>query len=461
MNAMTVAEVAAAIGARPPASVEPDTRVTGVSIDSREAGPGEVFFAFRGERVDGSEFIADALARGAIAGVTEEAGPGARLVVADVLSALGALASAARARLDPRTTVVGITGSAGKTSTKDLVAAVLELDGRTIAPPGSYNNEIGMPLTLLRADAETRHVVLEMGARGRGHIAELCAVARPDVGVVLNVGTAHLGEFGSREAIAMAKQELVESLAPEGTAILNAADPLVVNMARATRARVVTFGAAGSDMAATRVELENGRASFRLEWQGASADVHLRLVGEHQVSNALAAAAVGAAVGIDLAQVAGALSTAAPRSRWRMEVVERADGVTIVNDSYNASPEAMRAALRTLASLGGAGSRRTWAVLANMAELGDSAVEIHEEMGRLAIELDVSRLVVIGERASGIHAGAMTARPSGEGITSVPTFQAAYALLSSGLAAGDVVLVKGARATGLDRLAALLCGEAQ
>ena len=214
-------------------------------------------------------------------------------------------------------------------------------------------------------------------------------------------------------------------------------------------------------MSARAIGLRQGKAGFQVEWQGASAGVELAVVGAHQVANALAAAAVGLTLGLDLEVVAAALSGATARSKWRMEIHHRPDGVTIVNDSYNASPESMRAALRALVALSGDASRRTWAVLGNMAELGDRAAEIHDEVGRLAVELDVSQLVVIGERASGIHAGAMTARPGGEGVSAVTSLEDAFALLSSRLEPGDVVLVKGSRAAGLDRLAALLCGEVQ
>ena len=458
MIAMTLAEVAAAVGAQVPHDADGASEVTGVSIDSRTAGPGDVFFALVGERVDGHDYVGAALDRGAVAVVVERATGVRALVVSDVLRALSELAAAWRGRLSPEA-VVGLTGSVGKTSTKDLIATVLETQGSTIATQGSFNNEIGLPLTLLRADPSTRFLVAEMGARGPGHVAALCATARPDVGLVLNVGTAHLGEFGTREAIAAAKQELVIALPPEGTAVLNIADPLVAAMASETQARVFTFGAPGADVTARDLAVVDGRSSFVIDHAGRSAAVSMQLVGLHQVDNALAAAAVALVLGLDLEQIATALSAATARSKWRMELFERPDGVTVLNDAYNASPESMRAALRALASLGDQGARRTWAVLGNMAELGDTADEIHYEIGRLAIDLDVSRLVVIGERAAGIHAGAMSVRIDGRGIALVADLDAAFELLADELGEGDVVLVKGSRAAGLERLAALLCRD--
>ena len=352
--------------------------------------------------------------------------------------------------------VVGITGSSGKTSTKDLVAQVLERAGETVAPPGSYNNEIGLPLTVLSAGESTDYLVLEMAARGTGHIAWLCEIAPPDVGVVLNVGVAHLGEFGSREAIAQAKGELVEALKPDGLAVLNGRDPLVREMRSRTTARVVETGVDYVAEDATPDELS--RMSFTLVTPNGRAPVVLRLAGEHHVDNALAVAAVGEWAGLTTRQVAGALSAATPRSRWRMEVTD-VDGITVVNDAYNANPDSMRAALRTLARAGESG-RRTWAVLGEMAELGDAAWEAHDEIGRLCVRLDVKRLVVVGANAKGIHAGASHEGSWGDEAAFVEDAGAALALLRAELKEGDVVLVKASRAAGLERVALALTGEA-
>jgi len=365
---------------------------------------------------------------------------------AAVLAALGRLAAHNVGALDGLT-VVGVTGSSGKTSTKDLLAAVLAPLGPTVAPPGSFNNELGLPWTALRAGAATRHLVLELSARGPGHIAALCRVAQPRIGVVLNVGRAHLGEFGSPEAIAQAKGELVEALPEHGVAVLNADDPAVAAMASRTRARVVTVGRGpDADVRAHDVVLDAGQARFGLVAARGTADVALRLVGAHHVGNALAAAAVALECGATPAGVAAALSGAAPASRWRMEVTDRADGVTVINDAYNANPESMRAALQALAALGG-GGRRTWAVLGRMAELGDTSAAVHAEIAGVATELGVDHLVTVGTGEYG----------RGRAVADVA---AALHLLGAELEPGDVVLVKASRAAGLDRLAdALLAGS--
>jgi UDP-N-acetylmuramoyl-tripeptide--D-alanyl-D-alanine ligase len=337
-----------------------------------------------------------------------------------------------------------------------------------VSPPGSYNNDIGMPLTVLSADEATRFLVLEMGARGIGHIARLCALARPDVGVVLNVGSAHLGEFGSADAIAQAKGELVEALPESGTAVLNADDPRVAGMAPRTRARVVTTGRGeGADVRATGVALDDtARARFTLVAGGESHPVALQVVGEHQVANALSAAAAALAAGMTPAAVAGALSAAEPRSRWRMEVTRRPDGVTVVNDAYNANPESMRAAL---AALTGMPATRRVAALGGMAELGPDAAAEHERLGRDAVAAGVDLLVGIGPDAVGMVSGATAAGARhGEGggtdagarVVSVPDRAAALDLLTEVLVPGDVVLVKASRSNGLEVLAAGLLDAA-
>jgi len=375
-----------------------------------------------------------------------------------VVEALGRLA---RAALQTATAVrvTAVTGSSGKTSTKDLIAQVLPSAGPTVASPGSYNNDLGLPLTVLTLDADTRHLVLEMGSRGLGDIARLCRIARPDTGIVLNVGLAHVGEFGSREVTARAKGELVEALPDDGVAVLNADDPLVAAMAGRTRATVLSFGRAqeggNADVRAERVTLDDhGLARFRLATPSGAADVALHLVGEHHVSNALAAAAAGLAAGLDIARIAAALDSARPLSRWRMEVHERADGVTVVNDAYNANPDSMAAALRALMSIGR--GRRTWAVLGEMLELGAEGPAAHVRVGRLAAELRVAHVVAVGSGAAGIHLGASAGSPTSgsrqEGSVFVPDVDSALAVLNRELRSGDVVLVKSSRDAGLRRL---------
>jgi len=442
----------------------PDSGLTvtgGVTLDSRTVGAGDLFVAVPGERVDGHDFLPAAAAAGAVAALTTRPdGALPCVVVADPVAALGRLAAGVHARLTAGGLVtLGLTGSSGKTSTKDLLGQVLAAAGPTVSPPGSYNNDIGLPLTVLSADATTRYLVLEMGSRGVGHIARLCGVARPQVGVVLNVGSAHLGEFGTAEGIAVAKGELVAALPPDGTAVLNADDQRVMGMRERTRARVVTVGrAAAADVRATDVVLDDGgRASFSLAAAGQTHPVTLRVVGEHQVANALSAAGAALAVDMSPADVAAALSAAEPRSRWRMEVDRRGDGVTVVNDAYNANPESMRAALAALAGL--AGERRI-AVLGGMAELGPDAAAEHERLGRDAVAAGADLIVAVGADAVGIAQGATAAgHREGEESVHVPDRVAARELLAQLLRPGDVVLVKASRSYGLELLAADLLAD--
>ncbi|KMO93752.1 UDP-N-acetylmuramoyl-tripeptide--D-alanyl-D-alanine ligase [Streptomyces roseus] len=467
MIALSLAEIADITGGRPHDIPDPSVRITGpVVIDSRQVEAGSLFAAFTGEHVDGHDYAERAVASGAAAVLAARPVGVPAIVVADVEKALGALARAVVERLG--TDVVALTGSAGKTSTKDLIAQVLQTHAPTVWTPGSLNNEIGLPLTALRATEETRHLVLEMGARGIGHIAYLTGLTPPRIGLVLNVGTAHIGEFGGREQIAQAKGELVEALPAEadgGVAVLNADDPLVRAMSARTKARTVLFGEADdADVRASEVRMTPaGQPSFTLHTPTGCGEVTLRLYGEHHVSNALAAAAVAHVLGMSTPEIATALSGAGTLSRWRMEVTERADGVTIVNDAYNANPESMRAALRALAAMGGparAGGGRTWAVLGPMAELGDASLAEHDAVGRLAVRLNVSKLVAVGGReASWLQLGAYNEGSWGEESVVVSDAQAAIDLLRSELRPGDVVLVKASRSIGLERVAlALLAG---
>ncbi|MFJ3882161.1 UDP-N-acetylmuramoyl-tripeptide--D-alanyl-D-alanine ligase [Streptomyces sp. NPDC090077] len=470
MIALSLAEIADITGGRPHDIPDPSVRISGpVVIDSRQVEPGSLFAAFEGEHVDGHDYAERAVAAGAAAVLAARPVGVPAIVVPDVEKALGALARTVVERLG--TDVVALTGSAGKTSTKDLIAQVLQHHAPTVWTPGSLNNEIGLPLTALKATAETRHLVLEMGARGIGHIAYLTGLTPPRIGLVLNVGTAHIGEFGGREAIAQAKGELVEALPSEaegGVAVLNADDLLVRAMSARTKARTVLFGEAeDAEVRATEVRMTPaGQASFTLHTPTGCSDVTLRLYGEHHVSNALAAAAVAHVLGMPVEEIATALSGAGTLSRWRMEVTEREDGVTIVNDAYNANPESMRAALRALVAMGEAGKAdggRTWAVLGPMAELGDASLAEHDAVGRLAVRLNVSRLVAVGGReASWLQLGAYNEGSWGEESVLVSDAQAAVDLLRSELRPGDVVLVKASRSVGLERVAlALLEGEGE
>jgi UDP-N-acetylmuramoyl-tripeptide--D-alanyl-D-alanine ligase len=442
--ALTLAEVAAATSGRL-MRADPGTLVTGtVEYDSRAVTPGGLFVAFAGERADGHDFAPAAVAAGAVAVLGSRAVDGVpSIVVDDPLAAMAALARAVVDRL-PQLTVIGLTGSSGKTTTKDLVAQVVAGSGPTVAPAGTSNNELGLPHTVLRAGTDTRYLVLEMGARGIGHVRYLCGIAPPRVGVVLNVGTAHIGEFGSVEQIALAKRELVEALPADGLAVLNADDPRVAAMAPATAARVVLVGEAEqATVRAVDVRLdERGRPAYTLVTPDGSAPVRLALTGRHQVGNTLAAAAVGRELGVPVADLADRLARLRLVSTRRMDVFDRADGVTVIDDSYNANPGSMSSALHAQAAIG---DRRRVAVLGYMAELGQYERAGHEEVGRLAASLGVDLLVVVGDNAAPIHDGAAAVASWGGKSVRVTDQEQAVALLRGELRPGDVVLVKGSR----------------
>ena len=470
MIPLTLAQIAEITGGQ--LHGDPAAVVTGeVVIDSRRAAPGGLFAAVAGERADGHDYARAAVAAGAVAVLATRPVPVPSVLVGDVPAALAALARFVVDAL-PAAAIAGITGSSGKTTTKDLAAQLIERLGPTIAPAGSFNNEFGHPLTVLRADAATRYLVLELSARGPGHIAYLCRVAPPRYGVVLNVGHAHAGEFGGLDQVAQAKGELVEALPAAGTAILNADDPRVLGMAARTCARVVTFGVdepaqirpaqiRPAEIRAVGVRLDDlGRPSFTLVTPEGQAAVTLRLHGAHTVPDAVAAAALARELGLGLADIADGLSAAVARSRWRMEVHRRPDGVTVINDAYNANPESVRAALAALRHLAADG--RAFAVLGHMAELGDLSRASHEDIGEFAARAELSGLIVVGEEAAPILAGARRVRSwTGEALA-VPDAAAALDALANQLKPGDVVLVKASRAAQLEGVAAdLLEGAAR
>ncbi len=466
MKALTAGEIARVVGGVLAARTPADVSVTSAAVDSRAVAAGALFVATRGERADGHDFAAAAVAAGAHLVLAERAlvaadgQPLPCVVVPDTVLALGRLAAWYRATVVPAR-VVAITGSTGKTSTKDLLTAILAGEGATVGPPGSFNTEVGLPLTILSADEDTRFLVLEMGMRGEGHIDYLARIARPHVGVIVNIGSAHLGMLGSREGIARAKGELVRNLGPEDVAVLDGDDAVVRALADETVAHVRTFGYAdGVDIRAVDVRLDDrARAGFTLVDQrtGASAEVGLRVSGAHFVDNALAAATAALAVGCDLAAVATRLSRAQPASRWRMEVVEAPGGVTVINDAYNANPESMGAALRALVAM--AGDRRTWAVLGEMRELGDDTVYEHDRIGRLAVRLNVSRLVCVGPQTRTMHLGAATEGSWSDESVHVDDVDAAIDLVRAQVRPGDVVLVKASRSVGLERVALALIAD--
>jgi len=461
MIPLSLAEIAGIVGG----AVDGDPQISIVApafLDSRRPEPGGLFVAFAGERVDGHDFAAAAVAGGAGGGIGSRPTGAPTVVVPDVQAALHALAAEVLRRVrrvNPALRVIAITGSQGKTSAKDMLAAVLSDAGPTVATFGSFNNELGLPLTVLRVEPATRYLVLEMGARGIGHLADLCATAPPDISLVLNVGVAHLGEFGSREAIAQAKGEIVEALGPDGVAVLNLDDPRVAGMASRTRGRVRTFGrGAGASVRLEAVELDHLlRPSFSLQSTAEDGEeervrVRLHLSGEHQATNAAAAAAVGLALGLPLDAVGASLGRIETLSPWRMELRERADGLVVLNDAYNATPDSMRAALETLAGIGGRTGRRTVAVLGEMRELGASADDEHRAVGRHAVELGIDRVIVVGEGARPITETASAA-------SFCASVDEARDVVRNNVGGAEVVLVKASRAAGLERLAETLLSD--
>jgi UDP-N-acetylmuramoyl-tripeptide--D-alanyl-D-alanine ligase len=458
--AVTVDEIATVLGAQLSGPGNTTAVVTALTADSRTVSTGALFAALRGEHSDGHDFVAAATAAGAAASLTRHPVEGALcLVVVDPLVGLGRLARYVIDRAGAGGLhVIGITGSVGKTSTKDLLAQVLERAGPTVAAIGNLNNELGVPLTVGHVDEQTRFLVAEMGARGIGHIAYLCDIAPPRVGVVLNVGQAHVGEFGGQAAIARAKGELVEALPSDGWAVLNIDDPLVWSMRRRTRAQVLPWSTIqpleDGVWASELVGDAYGRYAFVLHdgRDDQSESVQLQLTGRHQVANAVAAAAAAVAVGLELDQVAAGLAAAGPRSRWRMELHDRSDGVTVINDSYNANPDSMRAALTTLAELGRTG-RHTWAVLGDMLELGETAADEHAAIGRFAAQSGVDHLVAIGEYAACITSAAVAAGLPSNRAVRVTAKADAVDVVTSDLGHGDVVLVKASRGLALDTVA--------
>ena len=454
---MTLAEVAGVVGGRI-VDGDPDIVVTSACADSRDAIPGSLFVAIVGARVDGHDYVAEARERGAVVALTSRRVGSPAVVVDDPVVALGLLASYVIRRL-PETLVLGLTGSSGKTTTKDMLASILSRHGETVAPRNSFNSEVGLPLTVLSCTTTTRYLVLEMGMRGHGHIAYLCDISHPRVTGLINVGSAHLELLGSSEAIAQAKGEIIEALPPDGVGVLHADNPLIMAQAARTTARLMTFGESSTaDVRAMDIELDAlARPRFTLVFEGHAVPVALRVSGEHQVANALAAAAMALAAGIGLADIVSSLESYEPVSKWRMEVHERSDGVIIVNDAYNANPESTRAALKALAAMGR--ERRTWAVIGEMREIGATSIEEHDAIGRLAVRLDINRLIAVGEGARPVHLGASHEGSWGDESTWVPDAAGALAILEAEVEPGDVVLVKASRSIGLDAVSTALLEE--
>jgi len=448
MIALTVAQVCEATSGTAH-HLEATDLITDVRIDSREITAGCLFIAIKGERADGHDFAQAVIDAGARAVLSARELEQPCIVVDDPVLALGRLAHWVRTRL-LTCTVIGVTGSSGKTSTKELIGGVLSADGPTVCPQGSFNTEVGVPLTILQADESTKYLVLEMGMRGEGQIHYLTEIAVPTVGVLINVGMAHAELLGSREAIARAKGELIDALPADGFAIINGDDPLILAKGAKTPAQVIAFGrGAACDVRATDVRLDAAaRPSFTLHHRNESVAVTLKVHGEHFVQNALAAASVALALGMSIDVVAAELRVAGLDSKWRMEVRELGNHITLINDSYNANPESMRAALAATASM--AAGRRSWAVLGEMRELGESSRAEHQSLGRAAAAMGIDRLVCIGEALLPTHEAALAA-----GLTSfaVTDIQDAISIVTEQAITGDVIVVKASRGIALERVA--------
>ena len=427
--------------------------VNDLVTDSRQAVAGAMFIAIRGESVDGHDFAASAINNGASVVLAGRELDVPCIVVSDPVLALGALARWVReTKLSCK--VIAITGSSGKTSTKDLLAQVLVTAGSTVAAVGSFNTEVGVPLTILRADEATQFLVLEMGMRGAGHLTYLTEIAAPDIAAIINIGSAHVGVVGTQEMVARAKGEIIATLPSNGIAILNRDDAMVMEQAARTVARVVTCGeSVGSDIRATDVRLDDqARPSFTLVIEDLSVPVVLRYHGRHFVSNALIAAGIAYSLGVNIETIAMALRAATPASKWRMEVHQLPRGITLINDAYNANPESVSAAIDTLAAM--AAGRRTWIVLGEMRELGVRSEAEHTTIGAYAAKNGIDQLMCIGEGARpallGVSEGAAT------NTTWFADSSGAISALESGLAPGDVVLIKASRSIGLDVVASAL-----
>ena len=424
-------------------------------IDSRQATDQTFFVAFKGENVDGNDFAATAIGNGARFALVERACDGPCIIVPDAGIALMRLGKAVRERLT-NLSVIAITGSQGKTTTKDLLRHILEIVGPTVATQASFNNDIGLPLTLLRCTEATKFCIVEMGARHLGDIARLVEIAKPNIGCVLVVGQAHLGEFGSRENIAAAKSEMISHLGPHSVAVLGNYDEFTPLMARGLALRSVLFGENSTcAVRAADIELREGRAHFDLVTPAGRAAVGLQLLGLHQIANALAAAAIATELSVPIDVIASALSTAEPSSKWRMELHDQ-QGILLINDAYNANPDSMAAAVRTLALLSQERGGLSWAFLGKMAELGASEAQEHAEIGRLIYEVGIDHLVCVGTKAFAPPEEVqnfMSREYGDETTVHYCDSIAEAAALTSHITSGDVVLVKASRSVHLDLLA--------
>ena len=466
MIPLTLEEISVAINAAS-LNLDSNLKVTGkVVIDSRKVSQGDLFVAINGENVDGHDFCHEAIKKGAIAVISskelvgiptllvKEGNAASKNVDQPTVIALGKLASYLLMKL-PNIFKIAVTGSSGKTTTKDLLFDLGNLIGPTVAPVGSYNNEIGMPQTILECDEKTKVLILEMGAREVGNIKKLCQIAKPDTSILLNIGSAHIEIFGSRELILKTKSEIIECLNAEDVAVLNHEDETFSK--QKTKAKVVSFGLSGADVSAKNVVLnDKAQASYELEFEGKVSQVNLKIVGAHQISNSLAAAAVFLKKGLDIDLVAKTLSNSVAKSKWRMQVEVNRKNITVINDSYNANPESMKAAIRTLKQVGA--DKKTFIIVGEMLELGSDSKQMHEEVADLIQKLDVKKTLVVGNGAK-IISDYLSSNAYKGRLEFCIDIDSAISKTKEMVEINDVVLVKASRAIGLERVANALMND--
>ena len=460
MIPLTLAEISKSIGAQIK-NVDSSLKITGkVCLNSKAVSTGDLFIAINGEKVDGHDFCQEAIKNGAVAALVSREIPNiAQLVVNDgapnskdvdqpTVIALGKLASYLLSKL-PNIWKIAVTGSSGKTTTKDLLADLGKLIGPTISPTGSYNNEIGLPQTVLECDDKTKVLILEMGARQVGNIDKLCTIAKPDTSIILNIGTAHAGIFETEDKILNTKSEIIRCLNKNDVAVLNKEDKTFSQ--QKTNARVVSFGLVGADVCAKNISLNaNAQAQFDLEYKGKVSKVELKLVGAHQVSNSLAAAAVFLDKGIEIDQVTKVLSNSIAKSKWRMQVEVSSKNITVINDSYNSNPESMKSALKTLKHIGE--DKNTFVIMGEMLELGEKSKEYHEDIAKLIHQLGIKNCLIVGQGARPVFNYLQNQGFNGNVIFTEnldETLLNAKKMINP----NDVVLVKASRSIGLERVA--------
>lgn len=454
MIALSLREIAEVISAE--LVGDPETIITSsVETDSRLVTPGSLFVAKPGEVTDGHLFIASAIENGAVAAIVEHsvAESISQLIVKDSVVALGLLAKyvVAKVKALGHLTVIGVTGSNGKTTTKNMLREVLSTAGETIAPEESFNNEVGAPYSMLRINENTKYLVAELGADGLGSIRYLAQMCKPDIGIELKVGLAHAGEFGGIEVTERIKAELVEELSAEGIALLNIDDERVKAMANKTKAKISSFGLTSDAVyRADDVSVNIKGTSFNFHTpDGSVTPVHLHILGEHHVYNALAALATGELLGMDRSKAINALQQMKLAEKWRMELNVASNGLTVINDAYNASPDSMKAALQTLAQLGRQTGKKTVAVMGEMAELGEFSVHEHDAIGRIAVRLNLGQVVVVGKAAKLIHMGA-SQEGSWDGESQYfDEISDALGYLRGMLTGDEIVLVKSSKSANL------------